>query len=133
MDVRRYSVFDRSRGPKFEGERSVGVQYEMRSGAGVGHDGRHFSASSQPGCELVATVENHEQARERLFRRVRDVGGRPAYLLQAEKLGAGFDGLELGYARDRSHDLNPAQVRSRFHQVHFRERVIAVLRFPQFS
>src|SRR6266540_2597816 len=68
----------------------------------------------------VHRSRQHEQARERVCWRVRDQGGRPAVLLQAEiggaeariRRGTCLDRLVLGDARDRPYDLQPAAVRA---------------------
>src|SRR5215218_5807526 len=81
----------------------------------------------------------HEQARERLRWRVRDQGGGPADLLQAEigaadariRRGTCLDRLVLGDARDRPHDLHPAAVRAGLDQTELGKAVIAVLLQPE--
>src|SRR5678815_4204220 len=83
--------------------------------------------------ESVAALEDPEQALDGFFRRVSDISWRPTDLLQAEEVRAGFNGFEFCDAGKRSHDLNPAEICSRFDHVNLREAVVAVLCLPQLA
>ena len=131
MDVRLRGVGDGAGGAQLVGEGAVGIQREQRAGAGGGRDRRHLLAAGHRRGELVAALIDREQARQGFLGRVGDVGGRPANLLQAQERRAGFDGLELGEALERAHDLHPAQVGARVHLVDLGEAVVAVLGFPE--
>ena len=75
----------------------------------------------------------HEQARPRLVRRIRDLRWRPALLLQITRRERQLDGLEFGDARNRTHGLHPSEVRARRDAVQLVEGVVTMILFPQIA
>ena len=76
-------------------------------------------------------ARQHEEPRERLLGRVRDVRRRPADLLQVTAEFVDLDRLELGDPCDGTHDLDPAAIHARLDAVQLIEAVVAVLLLPE--
>src|SRR5919106_3971199 len=83
----------------------------------------------------VLGARHHEQARERLGRRIGDAFRAPAELLEVREVlvvqRGRLDRLELGDARCRTGELDPSRVLARRNAVELIERVLAVLLGPQ--
>jgi hypothetical protein len=86
-----------------------------------------------PGELRIAVVRaaEHEQALQRLGRRVGDVGRRPADLLEPDERRGRLDHLELRHPADRPHHLDPPVVLPGRDAVDLVERVVAVLLIPE--